>query len=61
MASGHYATALTSIMDTKEGFDRLFAALEEIDQSFHDGSDDLEKKTDSRFLPRMRFIVRRRR
>ena len=44
MASGHYATALTSIMDTKEGFDRLFAALEEIDQSFHDGSDDLEKE-----------------
>ena len=44
MASGHYATALTSIMDTKEGFDRLFAALEEIDQSFQDGSDELEKE-----------------
>lgn len=31
MASGHYATALTSIMDTQEGFDRLYAALQEID------------------------------
>lgn len=31
MASGHYATALTTFMDTQEGFDRLFAALQEID------------------------------
>lgn len=46
MASGHYATALTSIMDTKEGFDRLFAALHEIDQSF-DGASENSKKQDS--------------
>ena len=32
MASLHYVTALTSIMDTQEGFDRLIAALEELDQ-----------------------------
>lgn len=32
MASGHYVTALTTLMDTQEGFDRLFAALQEIDQ-----------------------------
>lgn len=31
MASGHYVTALTSLMDTEEGFDRLFAALMEMD------------------------------
>ena len=31
MASGHYVTALTSVMDTKEGFDRLIQALLEID------------------------------
>ena len=31
MASGHYATALTSVMDTKTGFQRLAAALEDID------------------------------
>ena len=32
MASLHYVTALTSIMDTQEGFDRLIHALEEIDR-----------------------------
>ena len=32
MASLHYVTALTSIMDTQEGFDRLISALEELDQ-----------------------------
>lgn len=31
MASGHYVTALTSLMDTAEGFDRLYTALKEID------------------------------
>ncbi len=31
MAAGHYVTALTSIMDTDEGFERLYAALAEID------------------------------
>ena len=33
MASGHYVTALTTFMDTQEGFDRLFAALWEIDRN----------------------------
>ena len=32
MASGHYATALTSIMDTDEGFARLSRALAELDR-----------------------------
>lgn len=31
MASGHYITALTSVMDTEEGFRRLIQALLEID------------------------------
>ena len=31
MASGHYVTALTTLMDTQEGFDRWWKALEEID------------------------------
>lgn len=31
MASGHYATALTSICDTEEGFRRLIRALEDLD------------------------------
>lgn len=31
MASGNYLVAMTSVMDTKEGFDRLAAALAEID------------------------------
>ena len=32
MASGHYVTALSSLMDTPEGFQRLILALEEIDK-----------------------------
>ena len=32
MASGHYVTALTSVMDTAEGFERLVQALWKIDQ-----------------------------
>lgn len=31
MASGHYVTALTTIMDTEDGFERLLRALQEID------------------------------
>ena len=31
MASGHYVTALTSLMDTVDGFDRLLEALKELD------------------------------
>ena len=33
MDSGHYVTALTSLMDTQEGFDRLISALHEIDRA----------------------------
>ena len=33
MASGHYVTALSSLMDTEEGFQRLISALEEIDKN----------------------------
>ncbi|MBQ9022968.1 MAG: aminotransferase class I/II-fold pyridoxal phosphate-dependent enzyme [Eubacterium sp.] len=33
MASLHYATALTTIMDTQEGFDRLIRALEDLDKT----------------------------
>lgn len=33
MASLHYVTALTTFMDTQEGFDRLIGALEELDQA----------------------------
>lgn len=32
MASGHYALALSSLMDTREGFLRLFSALSDIDR-----------------------------
>lgn len=32
MESGHYVTALTSLMDTQEGFDRLLTALSELDK-----------------------------
>lgn len=33
MASGFYVTAMTSVMDRKEGFDRLYQALDEIDKT----------------------------
>lgn len=33
MASGHYAIAMTSIMDTQEGFDRLRIAVEQINET----------------------------
>lgn len=38
MASGHYALALTSLMDRAEGFDRLFAALQQIDRMLSSNS-----------------------
>ena len=34
MASGHYVTALTSVMDTAEGFKRLIEALFEIEKNY---------------------------
>ena len=51
MASGHYVTALTTLMDTQEGFDRLFAALREIDRLNQKQSPDTEdtQGTDRRF------------
>ena len=36
MTSGHYATALTSICDSEEGFERLALALKELDKRFTD-------------------------
>lgn len=36
MASGSYATAILSMMDTQEGMERLLAALQEIDRSLSD-------------------------
>lgn len=35
MSSGHYVTALTSVMDTELGFERLLFALEEIDKKHY--------------------------
>ncbi|MCD8156760.1 MAG: aminotransferase class V-fold PLP-dependent enzyme [Clostridiales bacterium] len=43
MAAGHYVTALTSIMDTEEGFARLYAALKEIEE---EADRDLSQKAD---------------
>ena len=43
MASGDYALAMTSIMDTDEGYQRLSAALHEIEQSLC-GSGEKEQK-----------------
>ena len=43
MASGHYVTALTSLMDTEEGFMRLQKALQEIDAEVSDGADHPEE------------------
>lgn len=40
MASGHYATALTSVMDTTEGFERLIEALLKIDAESNCNRDD---------------------
>lgn len=34
MSSGHYVTALTSLMDSKNGFQRLFSALDDIDHKY---------------------------
>lgn len=40
MASGHYATALSSILDTDEGFRRLMSALESLEEE----SDEIRSK-----------------
>lgn len=40
MASGNYVVAMTSIMDRQEGFDRLAAALHEIDESLQEVTED---------------------
>ncbi len=38
MASGFYVLAMTSIMDTDEGFGRLFQALQEIDEELYEAA-----------------------
>ncbi len=38
MCSGHYVTALTSLMDTQEGFERLLHGLKEIDDEISLGT-----------------------
>lgn len=38
MCSGHYVTALTSLMDTQEGFERLLHGLKEIDDEIFLGT-----------------------
>lgn len=38
MNAGHYVTALTSLMDTEEGFERLAAALKAIDEMIEEAS-----------------------
>ncbi|SES02682.1 aminotransferase class I/II-fold pyridoxal phosphate-dependent enzyme [Lachnobacterium bovis] len=39
MCSGNYVVAMTSLLDTKEGFDRLAFALNEIDKKYIDDSE----------------------
>ncbi len=46
MVSGHYVTALTSIMDTDDGFRRLRGALEEIDRIAADPGMDICRSQD---------------
>lgn len=43
MAAGNYAVALSSIMDTKEGFDRLAEALIELDSEMTASSSNIQK------------------
>lgn len=42
MASGHYVTALTSLMDTEDGFDRLAEALMDLDEQLAKTAADTE-------------------
>lgn len=44
MSSGHYVIALTSMMDSKTGFQRLFSALDDIDHKYHASESDHPKK-----------------
>ncbi len=64
MASGRYVLALCSVMDTKEGFQRLIEALEEIDRSTiieetgsREYADAEEKKRDFMKIYRKRRVV----
>lgn len=54
MESGHYVTALTSLMDTQEGFDRLLAALSELDGQYTDVAEktDWSLLMDQLYLPK---------
>lgn len=53
MASGQYVLAMSSIMDTEEGFDRLITALEEIDQDriFTENGENEEMPKPQRNIP----------
>lgn len=48
MAAGNYALAMTSIMDTQEGFDRLSEALEEIDDGIWRNMTDCDRTVQGR-------------
>ena len=47
MVSGTYVLAMTSVGDTEEGFDRLWAALKELDQECNTRMAEAESQTDS--------------
>ena len=53
MAAAHYIIAITSVCDTKEGFDRLYKALSEIDKTVFKTFEAAEIKTPG--LPEKRF------
>ncbi len=50
MCSGNYVTAITSFMDTKEGFERLLKALQEIDAKY---KGDKRKENQSNFVKKV--------
>ena len=54
MAAGDYVIAMTSVMDTKEGFERLYKALEEINGTLREIRD--ETKAD--FLEDAEYVMR---
>lgn len=53
MAAAHYVIAMTSVCDSAEGFDRLFAALTELDRQIK--YSDKEIKTALATVPQKRF------
>lgn len=57
MASGHYVTALSSVMDTAEGFQRLADALLEIDGELDKGIDSESLSTTSTEKPKYDLLL----